>query len=177
MQCVSKYLLKALPVLHSCRLLSLPLLCTHAGFSHLPVLLKKLHFFFSKHFLSSSPPDLTTLLISDLPPLPPAQYPGMTIYLFIYFCIFPTAPWLQMATVCFSIVFIYVYLREKMTKKSRETGAGTLLLPLGDSQLQRSVSSSLKNAVSSGMGRGSVSGLPVDTFKDFARISLHLKYF
>lgn len=40
-------------------------------------------FSFSKHFLSSSLPDLTTLLINDSPPLPPAQYPGMTIYIHI----------------------------------------------------------------------------------------------
>jgi len=64
-----------------------------------------------------------------------------------------------------------------MAKKARETNSGTLPLPLGDSQLQRSVSSALKNAVSSGVGRGSVSGLPVDTFKDFARMCLYLKYF
>lgn len=58
-----------------------------------------------------------------------------------------------------------------------ETNAGTLLLPLSDSQQQRSISSVLKDDVDSGLSRSSVSGLPVDTFKDFTHMSLLLKYF
>lgn len=77
-----------------------------------------------------------------------------------------------MTAVCFSAT------RERTAKTdSAETNAEPPLLPLSDSQLQRSISSALKDGVSSGVGRGSVSGLPVDTFKDFTHMSLLLKYF
>lgn len=71
---------------------------------------------------------------------------------------------------------LFLYHKSK-AQNILETNTGTPLLPLSDSQLQRSTSSALKGGVSSGVGRSSVSGLPVDTFKDFTHMSLLLKYF
>lgn len=70
-----------------------------------------------------------------------------------------------MAVPCFSVA------------SGLEKNAGTPLPPFSDSQMQRSISSVLKDGVDSGVGRSSVSGLPVDTFKDFTHMSLLLKYF
>lgn len=118
-----------------------------------------------EHFFTSLRADSTTSLINDLPP---SFSNPVSREEYCFF--FSTQPWLQMTTPCFSVT------RERQ-KTSWKQIQEPPLLPLGDSQLQRSISSALKDGVSSGVGRSSVSGLPVDTFKDFTHMSLLLKYF
>lgn len=115
-------------------------------------------------FLTSLCTGLTTLLINDLPPSSnPVSKGGKDVFFFHQ-------------TMASNDQSLFFYFKGK-AKTILETNTGTPLLPLSDSQLQRSISSALKDGVSSGVGRSSVSGLPVDTFKDFTHMSLLLKYF
>lgn len=147
------------------------LLCTSAGKPRLLVKRERrmsYTFPLPSTFFLTSLPDLTTLLINSLP-LSFFQ-PSLQGRIHIYF--FPphhSFKW----PLSVSLSQEKEQQRQTLQKQMQNPPP----LPLSDSQLQRSISSALKDGVSSGVGRGSVSGLPVDTFKDFTHMSVLLKYF